>query len=82
MSFDQGSSSSLFTFHLVDNSWVIPYLILRGKQQVQLQSGRTQSERPYSLHHACMPEQMRVTAIICKHILCDEQSASCSGIDA
>ena len=28
------------------------------------------------------PEKIKITASICKHILCDDGSASCSGIDA
>ena len=28
------------------------------------------------------PKQIEITASICKHILCDDGSASCSGIDA
>ena len=28
------------------------------------------------------PEQIKITASICKHILCDDGSASYSGIDA
>ena len=30
----------------------------------------------------CSPEQIKVTASICKHILCDDGSAAFSGIDA
>ena len=28
------------------------------------------------------PEQIKITASICKHTLCDDGSAACSGIDA
>ena len=28
------------------------------------------------------PEQIKITASICQHILCDDGSAACSGIDA
>ena len=28
------------------------------------------------------PEQIKITASICKHLLCDDESAACSGIDA
>ena len=28
------------------------------------------------------PEQIKITSSICKHILCDDGSASCSGIDS
>ena len=56
------------------------YSILQG-MQLALQSGRTRSDRPCSLHHASMLEEIKVTATICKLILCDKQSASCSGID-
>ena len=28
------------------------------------------------------PEQIKITVSICKHILCDNGSAGCSGIDA
>ena len=43
--------------------------------------GRTQSDRPFILYHSSMPEQIKVTATICKNILCDKKSASCSGMD-
>ena len=57
------------------------YSILQG-MQFELQSGRTHSDSPCLLHHASMPEQMKLIVTICKHILCDERSASCSGIAA
>ena len=28
------------------------------------------------------PEHIKITVSICKHILCDDESAGCSGIDA
>ena len=51
------------------------FSILQGIQ-LELQSGRTRSDRPCLLHHASMPKQIKVTATICNHILCDEQNAS------
>ena len=33
-------------------------------------------------HVKSSPEQIKITASICKHILCDDGSAACSGIDA
>ena len=39
------------------------YSILQG-MQLALQSGRTRSDRPCSLHHASMLEQIKVTATI------------------
>ena len=47
------------------------YSILQGIQ-LELQSGRTRSDR----------RQKRITASIYKHILCDDRSAACSRIDA
>ena len=43
--------------------------------------GRKWSDRLFSLHHASMPEQIKVAFSICKHILCDVWSAPCSCID-
>ena len=49
---------------------------------IQLKAGHDLIDHALSLHYASMPEQIKVTAVICKHILCDcdERSASCSGI--
>ena len=33
-------------------------------------------------HVQSLPEPIKITASNCKHILCDDGSASCSGIDA
>ena len=33
-------------------------------------------------HVQSLPEPIKATVSICKHILCDNESASCSGIDA
>ena len=57
------------------------YSISQGIQ-LELQSGRTRPDRPCSLYHASMPEQIKATTTVCKHILCEKQSASYFGIDA
>ena len=45
--------------------------------------GRIRSDRPFPLHRASTQERIKVTEpVVCKHILCDERSVSCSGIDA
>ena len=49
------------------------YSVLQGIQ-LELQSGRTRFDKPSSVFVRA--------ASICKHILCDVGSASCSGIDA
>ena len=43
--------------------------------QLKLQSGRTRSDIPCSLHHASMHEPMKFTTSICQYILYDKQSA-------
>ena len=74
-------------YYIMNVSWNIFTLrqrchsVLQGIQ-LELHSGCTQSDRTSLLHHAALPEQIKVTAAICKHILCDKQSALCSGIDA
>ena len=53
------------------------YTILQGIQ-LELQSGRTRSDRQRKM----FARANKITASICKHILFDDGSASCSGIDA
>ena len=58
--------------------WVIPHILYTRYTT----PGRTQSDRPFILHHASMPEKIIVTATICKHILSDKRNVSSSGVDA
>ena len=57
---------------------VIPYILYyKVYNSSCIQVGHNLIDNVQSL-----PEQIIVMATICKHILCDEVSASCSGIDA
>ena len=53
------------------------YSILQGIQLSCSQVGHDLIDRVKSSH-----EQIKITASICKHILCVDGSAGCSGIDA
>ena len=57
--------------------FILPILYYKVYNSSCSQVGQDLIDRVKSL-----PKQIKITVSICKHILCDDGSAGCSGIDA